>query len=335
MSFEITLKPSNSTFNCEPNESVLDAALRSGINLSYHCATGSCGECRARVLAGSVAVYRHFDFVIPEAEKIANTVLLCSVTPKSNLIVEANEAKQAKDIPFQEVSVKVAKIEQPNENNIVIHLRTPRSRTLRFLAGQYVQVKITGVEPSYQYIASCPCNGMIIQLHVARSKHPFSQCVFSTLKVGDAIEISGPSGDFTLDEESGRPIVMVAQDTGFAPIKSLIEHAIALDLTQSMYLFWLVEQGQDHYQENYCRSWEDALDCFIYRPLHLGKLPSGANDYKNAFAYVQERSPVDSEIDLYLVGEQDMLDEFTRSFAKKGTPLSRIHAAHSLGGEEE
>jgi CDP-4-dehydro-6-deoxyglucose reductase len=335
MSFEVILKPSNSKFYCESNESVLDAALRSGINLSYHCATGSCGECRAKVLDGEVSVHRHYDFVIPEADKIANTVLLCSVTAKSDLVIYANEAKQAKDIPFQEVSVKVAKIEQPNENNIVIHLRTPRSRTLRFLAGQYVQAKIPGVESSYQYIASCPCNGMIIQLHVARSEHPFSQRVFGGLKVGDVVELSGPSGDFTLDEESGRPIVMVAQDTGFAPIKSLIEHAIALDLPQSMYLFWLVEQGQDHYQSNYCRSWEDALDCFIYRPLHLDKLSSGANDYKNAFDYVRDRSPVDSEIDLYLVGQQAMLDEFSRSFVEKGTPLSRIHAAHSLGGEEE
>lgn len=334
MSFEVTLKPSNNVFSCEPNESVLDAALRSGVNLSYHCATGGCGECRAKVLSGEVSVHRHFDFVIPESEKISNTVLLCSVTAKSDLVIEANEARQAKDIPLQQVLVKVAKIEQPNENNIVLHLRTPRSRTLRFLAGQYIHVTIPEVEPSYQYVASCPCNGMIIQLHVARSEHPFNQRVFGSLKVGDTVEVSGPSGDFTLDEESRRPIVMVAQDTGFAPIKSLIEHAIALDLPQSMYLFWLVEQGQFHYQSNYCRSWEDALDCFIYRPLHLGRLDSGINDYKKAFTYVQERSPIESEIDLYLVGTQEMLDEFSQSFVSKGTPQSRIHAAHSLGVEE-
>lgn len=334
MSFEVTIEPSGHSFLCESNESVLEAALRSGINLSYHCATGSCGECRARVVQGEVAVHRHFDFVIPEAEKIANTVLLCSVTPASSLIVEANEAKQAQDIPYQEVKVKVARIERPNENNIILHLRTPRSRTLRFLAGQYIHVKIPGVEPTYQYIASCPCNGMIIQLHIARNDHPFSQYVFNTLRVGEAVEISGPSGDFTLDEQSRRAIVMVVQDTGFAPIKSLIEHAIALDLPQSMYLFWLVEEGQTHYQANYCRSWEDALDCFIYRPLHLNKMADGSFDYQNAFNYVHERSPVDSEIDLYLVGPQRMLDKFSKLFAGKGTPQSRIHAAHSLGSEE-
>ncbi len=334
MSFKVTLKPSNNSFLCESNESVLDAALRSGINLSYHCATGSCGECRAKILTGEVAAHRYFDFVIPEAEKITNTVLLCSVAAKSDLVIEANEARQAKDIPFQQVSVKVAKIEQPSDNNIILHLRTPRSRTLRFLAGQYIQVKIPGVEPSYQYIASCPCNGMFVQIHIARSEHPFNQYVFGSLKVGATVEITGPSGDFTLNEESRRPIVMVAQDTGFAPIKSLIEHAIALDLPQSMYLFWLVEQGQDHYQSNYCRSWEDALDCFIYRPLHLDPSVNGVNDYNSACHYVHERSPVDSEIDLYLVGPQQMLDEFSKFFVGKGTPQSRIHAAHSLGVEE-
>jgi len=334
MAYEVKLQPSGHSFVCEPNESVLEAALRSGISLSYHCATGSCGECKAQVLEGEVSVHRHFDFVIPEAEKIANTVLLCSVVAKSDLVIEASEATQAKDIPFQQVIVKTAKIEQPNENNIILHLRTPRSRTLRFLAGQYIQVKIPGVEPSYQYVASCPCNGMIIQVHVARSEHPFSKHVFNSLKIGDAVEVSGPSGDFTLNEQSRRPVVMVAQDTGFAPIKSLIEHAIALDLPQSMYLFWMVEQGQDHYHANYCRSWEDALDCFIYRPLHLDKDPEGNNDYKKAFSFVQERSPVESEIDLYLVGPQKMLDEFSELFIGKGTPRSHILAAHSLGVEE-
>ena len=124
------------TFQCEANESVLEAALRSGLNLSYHCATGSCGECRARIVEGQVKDYRYFDFVIPEAEKIANTVLLCSVTPNSDLVIEAHEAASAKDIPLQQLCTKVAKLERLNHNNLVLHLRTPRSNTLRFLAGQ-------------------------------------------------------------------------------------------------------------------------------------------------------------------------------------------------------
>ena len=327
MSYLVTLMPSGHTFHCEANESVLDAALRSGINLKYHCATGSCGECRAKLVEGRVRDHRYFDFVIPESEKIANTVLLCSVSAASDLIVEANEAIDAKDIPLQQIAVKIAKIDRVNDNNLVLHLRTPRSKTLRFLAGQYIQVKVPRSEAAHFYIASCPCNGMVIQLHLQRNEHVLNEIAFQQLKVGDSLEISGPFGEFTLDETSRRPIVMVAQDTGFAPLKSLVEHAIALDLPQSMYLFWMVEQGQTHYQDNYCRSWEDALDCFIYRPLRLGKSGDGENDYKAAAEFVLGRTPVESEIDLYLAGNNRMVEFFRNAFSQKGTPDNRIRIA--------
>lgn len=327
MGYSVMLSHSNHRFECEPNESILDAALRSGVNLSYHCATGSCGECKAKIVSGQVAEFRHFDFVIPEAEKITNTVLLCSVAPLSDLVIEANVAAAAKDIPLQQISVKVARIEQPSANNMVLHLRTPRSRTLRFLAGQYVKVSGNHGQVYNSYVASCPCNGMIIQLHIQRSAHPFAEYAFNNLKTGDNLEVEGPYGEFTFDEESRRPAVMVAQDTGFAPLKSLIEHAIALDVPQSMQLFWLVEQGQDHYQANYCRSWEDALDSFIYRPLHLDMLDNGENDYRAACSYVLGRTPVESEIDLYLSGPPAMMSAFSNAFLAKGTPQSRIHHA--------
>lgn len=327
MSYSVTLTPNGKTFKCEANESILEAALRSGLNLSYHCATGSCGECRARIIEGQVKDYRHFDFVIPEAEKITNTVLLCSVTPCSDVVIEAHEAASAKDIPLQKISARVARLDRLNDNNLVLHLRTPRSKTLRFLAGQYVQAKTSATEAENLYVASCPCNGMVIQLHLQRAENSFSEFVFNQLKVGDALELNGPFGEFTLDEESRRPIVMVAQDTGFAPLKSLIEHAIALDLPQSMYLFWLVEQGQDHYQANYCRSWEDALDGFIYRPLHLDKLANDDNDFNTAADYVLGRTPIESEIELYLSGSDAMIVRFEKAFIQKGTPDSRIHIA--------
>ena len=327
MSFTVTLQPSGNKFECEANESVLEAALKSGINLNYHCATGGCGECRARIIEGKVKDHRYFDFVIPEAEKINKTVLLCSVAANSDLVIEANEAVQAKDIPLQHIGVKVAKIERPNSSNLILHLRTPRSSTLRFLAGQYIQIASSKLESSYHYVASCPCNGMIIQLHLRSDNLSANDAAYQSLKVGDALEVSGPYGEFTLDEASRRPIVMVAQDIGFAPMKSVIEHAIALDLPQSMYLFWFAEYGQEHYYANYCRSWEDALDCFIYRPFHLDKLDNGENNYVSAANFVLERTPIESEVDVYLAGPDPMLEILKNAFHSKGTPEPRIHIA--------
>jgi len=39
-------------------------------------------------------------------------------------------------------------------------------------------------------------------------------------------------------EESVKPIVFVASGTGFAPIKSIIEHAFHKGMTRPMVLYW-------------------------------------------------------------------------------------------------
>src|SRR5437879_134976 len=39
-------------FECGPGEKILHAGLRSGVELPYECATGTCGTCKARLVSG-------------------------------------------------------------------------------------------------------------------------------------------------------------------------------------------------------------------------------------------------------------------------------------------
>src|SRR5229473_693563 len=39
-------------FECHPGEKILHAGLRSGLELPYECATGTCGSCKARLVSG-------------------------------------------------------------------------------------------------------------------------------------------------------------------------------------------------------------------------------------------------------------------------------------------
>ena len=64
--------------------------------------------------------------------------------------------------------------------------------------------------------------------------------------------------------ESDRPLAFVACDTGFAPIKSLIEHAMAVEATESISLDWLAMRPDGHYLANQCRAWAAAFDDFRY-----------------------------------------------------------------------
>lgn len=322
MSFKIELQPSGRNFETIGNESILDAAFRSGISLAYSCQNGSCGECRAKIISGEVEKINHHDFTFSEAEKLQDTVLMCCYKASTDCVIEAIEAKSAADIPQQKIKVKVAKIEVVDDDYIDLQLRTPRTKILRFLAGQKIKIIIDGVESFNASIASCPCNGMILHLHLYKNnQHPFVQYVINKMKTGESLMIEGPDGDFILDEDSKRPIVMVAVNTGFASLKSIIEHAIALDLQQAIHLYWIVTDDHKHYHDNYCRSWEFALETFLYQPMELSLDDEGLN---KLISEIVSRSPVETELDMYLSGPEKIIAPIRESFIEKGTPAHRI-----------
>lgn len=324
MSYKIILLPSEHEFEAEANETLLEAALRAGLNINYNCNSGSCGDCKAQVVHGDFNEIRHHDFQLTEAEKLQRHTLLCSIAATSDMVIEAAEALGVQDITRQSLSVKVARLEPVGDDVMVLHLRTPRSKTLRFLAGQMIVLKTAGGLSTQIAVASCPCNGMMLQCHLLRDANDeFSCYVFDQLQASETLSLEGPLGNFTLDDASKRPSVMVAQGIGFAPVKSLVEHAIALDHEQAMQLYWVAASGSDHYQSNYCRAWEDAFDMFVYTPLVLG-VQHTEEDMQQLVQDIIVRSPIESEIDLYLSCESELTARLTEAFVAQGTPPDRI-----------
>ncbi|HEX6529912.1 MAG TPA: 2Fe-2S iron-sulfur cluster-binding protein, partial [Burkholderiales bacterium] len=56
---KVTVQPSGQSFDVEPGEAVLSAALRQGVMLPYGCKNGACGSCKGKIVAGSVD-YGHY-----------------------------------------------------------------------------------------------------------------------------------------------------------------------------------------------------------------------------------------------------------------------------------
>ncbi len=270
MSHQIRVRPSGHEFEAQDTETILEAGLRSGLNFPYSCRNGSCGDCRVRLLAGQVEASCHADYPMSEAERSAGWVLGCCCLAASDLEIEAQEICSADQIPEQSLKAKVAKLEPLEGETMVVHLRTPRSKLLRFLAGQRVRVNLGRGLSRELPLASCPCDGMNLRCHVPRLPgDAFSEQVFKRLRPRQEVRLQGPWGCFTLDETHRRPLLFIAEETGFAAVESLIEHAIALEWEHPISLYWVSGRPGGHYLSNYCRSWVDALDTFQYRGLDL------------------------------------------------------------------
>lgn len=270
MSYQVRIQSGNTSFYAESFESILDAAIRAGVPLNYGCSNGNCGLCKARVIEGNVHSLRTHDYVVSDAEKIQGYNLMCSTACQSNIVIDAVVAEKATDIPVQELRVKVRKIDRISEELAIITTQLPRTARLRFIAGQYMRI-FDNKKCSHEYaIASCPCDDRRIEFHVRKiEQDDFSKIVFEDLRVGDYLKLKGPYGNFVINEKDNNPIIMFAFDTGFAALKSLLEHVTAQDNERKIYLYWLACGDEGPYLDNLCRSWEDALDQFHYIPLQL------------------------------------------------------------------
>jgi CDP-4-dehydro-6-deoxyglucose reductase, E3 len=322
MSAHVQVKPSGREFFVDGSDSLLEAALRSGLSLDYGCSIGSCGKCKAKVVSGQVHRMRHSDYALTAAEKNSGVVLMCCHTALTDLVIEAREAHGARDMPLQTIDAKVKSVSPLGDEVRLLHLQTPRSNRLRFLAGQSASLSLSDGTKAALPVASCPCDDRNLQFHIERrAGDAFAERVFGGLKGMDTVRIEGPRGEFVLDEASSRPLVFIAGEAGFAPIKSLIEHAMALDAAETMHLVWIARADGGHYLDNLCRSWGDALDNFHYDPIVAqGALPDEA-----PLRAVLRDLPRLGECDVYVAGPASWASAVEFQLLEHALPRAQLY----------
>jgi CDP-4-dehydro-6-deoxyglucose reductase len=326
VSARVVVRPSGREFFVDGRETLLEAALRAGVRLNYGCGNGTCGLCKARVVQGAVARVVHTDYPMSEAERQQGYTLLCAhsaATPEIEL--EALEARGPGDLPPQEIAVRVRGVTRLAPHTLLLHVQTPRTQRLRFLAGQGATLGASarGRDASASWpIASCPCDDRNLHFHVAHDPaDTLATWLFDgVVGVGDTLNLRGPTGDFVL-EESERPLLFLACDTGFAPAKSLIEHALAAEASESVTLAWLATRPDGHYLANQCRAWADSIDNFRYVGQAAADAAAGAAELVPAA--LEGLRP--ESVDAYVAGPAAFASGVEALLTARGVPASRVH----------
>jgi CDP-4-dehydro-6-deoxyglucose reductase len=326
---QVTLRPSGHQFVVEGHASLLQAGLQAGLKLNYGCGNGTCGMCKVRVIDGEVARVQPFDYPLSEAEKAQGYTLLCAHTAASSeLTLETLEALGPNDIPPQQIVTSVRQVRELGSDTRLLHLQTPRSHRLRFLAGQSVTLGLSGVDGGADDahatlpVASCPCDDRNLHFHIARDAgDPFSARLFNgSVKPGKAVNLWGPHGEFVL-RDGERPLVFAACDLGFAPINSLIEHALARDEAPSLSLFWLATRPDGHFLANQCRAWSAALDSFEHQLSFHSDPAAGARQ----MAQAMRADLFDIACDYYVAGPDVFVQALHTELRQAGVPAGQIH----------
>ena len=209
------------------------------------------------MLQGSVDYGKYRDSTLSEAEKGAGVILLCRAKPTSDLVIACREVNAVQGIPVRTTPCRVHRMEKLAADVMALYLKLPASVRLQFLAGQYIDILVQGEKPRSFSLANAPHDDEFLQLHIRNiSGGAFTRHVFTQMKERDILRIKGPLGTFFLREDSDKPILFIASGTGFAPVKSIIEHALHVGIKRPMHFYWGARRLADLYQLNLAKQWE-------------------------------------------------------------------------------
>ncbi len=321
MSYKVRLQPSGYHFTVKDNETVLDAALRQGLVLPYGCRNGSCGSCKGKLIDGEV---RHLDYdpaALTASEKEQGMTLLCRAEPQSDLTIDIKEIRSGGEIPVRSMPARVVKMETLAHDVMRLYLKLPAGGRLQFLAGQYIDVILKDNKRRSFSIANSPENDEFIELHIRNVEGGiFSEQVFSLMKEKAVLRLEGPFGHFYLREGVGRPMIFVAGGTGFAPVKGIIEHALAEGVSRPIHFYWGVRARRDLYLDGLPRRWVKDYNDVHYTAI-LSE-PMEEDRWRGRTGYVHQAVVEDfgdlKNYDVYASGPPVMVKSAYEAFVANG-----------------
>ncbi len=228
MRIQVNARNRGYEFEALPGEKVLYAGLRAGIDLPYECATGTCGTCKAKALAGRVrdgwpqAPGRKF--VKPEAGEF----LMCQCAAEETLTLEVSKFVYGMEpgacVP-ETCAGTVRNARQLTHDVIGLALELERPRD--FDAGQFALLAPAGL---VGYRAYSMCNfergGRQHDFIVKRKTDGgFSEWLFGANRDGARLETFGPLGKATFDPALAKNVLCIAGGSGIAGMMSILSRA--------------------------------------------------------------------------------------------------------------
>jgi len=328
-SFRIRLAGTEDTWTCRPDETLLKSGLVAGFRLPYECSTGSCGSCRARLVAGELESRWPEATGLSGRDRAKGRILCCQSEPRSDVVVEVATQPPGPEPRPGERRARVTEIVPLTQDTIriVCELEEP----LFFLPGQYVLFVIPGVRGRRAYsMCDLPHDGRRLDFVVrAKPGGAATAHLFEKLRPGDVLDLEGPFGRAFLRTPVERDLALAAGGSGLGPLLSILRAALAEEGAEErrIALVFGVRRRRDLFDV-------DVLDALAreHRSLEVVLAlsePEPAERWEGEIGLVHavllRRVPDISKRDVYMAGPPPMIDAVLHAcvFERK-MPLERI-----------
>ena len=191
----------------------------------------------------------HSEQALSEAEKAQGKILMCCTTAQSDISINI-PGYNANALPVRTLPARIESMVFKHDVAL-LKLALPKAPPFAFYAGQYIDLLLPGnISRSYS-IANSPDQEGILELHIRRRENGVcSEMIFGSepkVKEKGIVRIKGPLGSFTLQEDSGKPIILLATGTGYAPIRSILLDLIRQDSSRAVHFYWGARHQDDLY----------------------------------------------------------------------------------------
>jgi ferredoxin-NAD(P)+ reductase (naphthalene dioxygenase ferredoxin-specific) len=325
MSFKVRITSADRTIDVPTGETILDAALDAGVNYPFGCQSGNCGACKSHLLKGEVSMEGYSEFALSADEKRRGLILACRAVPRTDSDVAWTDIDDLVSHPRRVLATKVLSIHDATHDIKRVRLAVVSGGPFDFSAGQFASVRFEGCSPRDYSMANVPGDA-VLEFHVRRSAGATTSAyVAEKLKVGDPVHVEGPFGASHLRESHRGPIIAVAGGSGMAPMKSIVERALAIGMPQHIYFYFGVRTERDLYLH------EHFAELAKKHPtLHFIPVLSEGDGMDRRCGLVHEAVAADwDEFDgckAYLAGPPVMVEAATRLFERRDMRRIDIHA---------
>jgi 3-phenylpropionate/trans-cinnamate dioxygenase ferredoxin reductase subunit len=234
----------------ENKETILSAALRAGIAFPNSCRVGGCGTCKCQLKSGKVRELTEKAYILTAEELQAGYILGCQSIPKGDVVIHLDHL--ATDAPAHALVKTGGTIAARRAlTHDIVELRIVLDAPMSYTAGQYASVCVPGVidEPRSYSFASAPAaggNAEIVFFVRAVPGGAMSNWLHGDAAAGQRVEVEGPFGDFRLRPSDGQ-LFAIAGGSGLAPVKALLEQALADGCTRPVVMLFGARTQKDLY----------------------------------------------------------------------------------------
>lgn len=327
MPYDVQIATAGKAVSVENGDTILDAAIMAGIAYPHSCRAGRCGACKSRLVEGEVELLPHTRFSLTEEERDAGLVLACRALPRSNCTISWLKNDEALAThPLQQLHCVVDELDDLTHDIKRVRLRVEGDLPLAFTAGQYAQVTFPGCPPREYSMANRP-DESVLEFHIRHvSGGATSAHVARELAVGDPVRVEGPFGDSYLREAHSGPILIVAGGSGLAPVKSILETALAAGMRQPIHFYFGVRDERDVYLASYFQELavnHDNLQFDVVLSAPRGTTERSTGLVTEVLAAQWDRV---SGCRAYLAGPPPMVEAASELLLAHGIPADSIHA---------